>query len=284
MLRPQGPQAPPPLRHESRHGQPPEAPPVSCLMRPTTRRKPWPTHAARGAAGCGPSTLRHPPPRSQHHHQPRPPLLKAPPCCGPGFAQAAATHRLRATSARIGLDCCAPFSRQASFTISASECCGLGRKAAGERKRGSWAWGVGGASCRAVRVARHPPRKNFGRRRGEQLRSVSPPKLLTGAPPCIVLARHVGRVWVVRFASQARGLEPVASWQASRAASGLIFLAALVWGDAAAGGRGGSRAGQASFVAGACRSRCCGRLVAVLRSNPGPPPPLAWLGCRLGRQ
>jgi hypothetical protein len=32
------------------------------------------------------------------------------------------SHRLRTTSARIGLDCCAPFVRKASLTISASEC------------------------------------------------------------------------------------------------------------------------------------------------------------------
>jgi hypothetical protein len=101
VLRPQGPQAPPPLKHESRHGQPPEAPPVSCLMRPTTRRSQRPTHAARGAAGCGPSALRHPPPRSQHHHQPRPPLLKLRPAAAPSRTRdrAAATHRLRTTSA-----------------------------------------------------------------------------------------------------------------------------------------------------------------------------------------
>lgn len=154
VLRPQGPQAPPPLRHESRHGQPPEAPPVSCLMRPTTRRSQRPTHAARGAAVCGPSPLRHPPPRSQHHHQPRPPLLKAPPRSGPSFAQAAATHRLRTTSAPSAsiaahrsfaephsLFASAPASRglrpsgslAAGYLAplgSASECCGLGRKAA----------------------------------------------------------------------------------------------------------------------------------------------------------
>lgn len=122
VLRPQGPQAPPPLRHESRHGQPPEAPPVSCLMRPTTRRSQRPTHAARGAAVCGPSPLRHPPPRSQHHHQPRPPLLKAPPRsgtvphAGPCRSNQPPPHHLRP----VGLDCCAPFSRRASFTISAS--------------------------------------------------------------------------------------------------------------------------------------------------------------------
>jgi len=49
------------------------------------------------------------------------------------------------------------------------------------------------------------------------------------------------------------------------------------WALAAAGGRGGSRAGQAPFVAAVCRRRRWGRLFAVLRSIPGPPPPLAWL-------
>ena len=91
---------------------------------PTARRKPQPTHAARECQQCRPSALRHPPPCTAAPHQPRPPLLKLRPV-GTGCARASDPHRLRATSAPIGLVCCAPFSRRASFTASASLSCGL---------------------------------------------------------------------------------------------------------------------------------------------------------------
>jgi hypothetical protein len=63
--------------------------------------------------------------------------------------------------------------------------------------------------------------------------------------------------------------------------SATSILAALVWGDAAAGGRGGSRAGQASFVAAACRR--CGVVVrgcVTRQPRPSPTPGLAGLPSR----
>jgi hypothetical protein len=88
------------LKHDSRHGQPPQAPAAVMPHAPTARRKPQPTHAARECPRCRPSAVavimlkssstavslrsaRHPPPRSQHHHQPRPPLLKLRPAAAP---------------------------------------------------------------------------------------------------------------------------------------------------------------------------------------------------------
>ena len=106
-------------------GQPPQAPAAVMPHAPTARRKPQPTHAARELQRCRPSAVavimlkssstavslrsaRHPPPCTAAPHQPRPPLLKLR-TVGTSFARASDPHRLRATSARIGLDCFAPF-------------------------------------------------------------------------------------------------------------------------------------------------------------------------------
>ncbi len=98
MLRPQGPQAPPTPEHEQCQRPTASAPPLSQLMQPTTRRKPWPAHAAREWWRC--SSPRFATHHLHRHHSPAPPTaFEAPPRCGPGFAQAAASNRLRATSA-----------------------------------------------------------------------------------------------------------------------------------------------------------------------------------------
>ena len=138
-LRPHGRHAPPTRSMSHASGQPPEAPHrchASCSHRPAQA---VPTHAARGAAVCGHSSLRHPPLRSQHHHQPRPPLLKL-------RTARAATLRAAALLPTASAPPLPASASSASHRPLASlvHCLGLfvlrlGPQSSDERKRGSWA-------------------------------------------------------------------------------------------------------------------------------------------------
>jgi hypothetical protein len=138
VLRPQGPQAPPTPEHEQCQRPTASAPPLSQLMRPTTRRSQRPTHAAREWWRC--SSPRFATHHLHRHHSPATPTafegLPQPPPHG-GFALRAACGWLP------------------SLRSVRPAACGVMLRitppAPGRRKRGSWVVGVGGA--RAVLCA-----------------------------------------------------------------------------------------------------------------------------------
>lgn len=155
------------------HGR--QAPPPRSMSHATASRpEPRPCHAS-----CSP------PPGAANTHP------RGPWCCW--------LRAIRATPPTAPQPASPPATPTA-FEVLRTAACGVMLRitppAPGRRRRRSRAWSVSGARAVLRALQGILPVKTLGDEVLGCCAAGSSPKLLTGAPPCIVLARHVGRVGV----------------------------------------------------------------------------------------